>query len=259
MHLEGKILSCRIYVLWTCRKNVKPLRHWSNNCNRSGQGIWIEFWPYSSQKLTIAANLLFSTIIEVGIEIEIGEDACVFGALEALIENVMSQGDPVWAISSATVTGILDLSLNFFYVLPLANMGELHDIFGLPLAFRYYPCCFSWWILGCCPRRTTSNDLITMSFRDLIPLIFLISVVETVHQNMSFRETLRMTIVFYEVCMLSCFWPTKVCLIWVGQSSRISSSGGCSCPSSKLLTLWLELRVCWTWKLKRERGWRKIR
>jgi len=80
---------------------------------------------------------LFPTTIEVGIEIEIeiGEDACVFGAIESLIENVMSQGDPVWAISSATVTGILDLSLNFFYVLPLANMGELHDDFGLPLAF----------------------------------------------------------------------------------------------------------------------------
>jgi len=35
-------------------------------------------------------------------------------------------GDPVWAISSATVTGILDLSLNFFYVLPLANMVGFH-------------------------------------------------------------------------------------------------------------------------------------
>ena len=195
-NLEGRFLSCRIHVLWTCRKNAKPLRHWSNNCNRSGQGIWIEFGPYSTQRLTIAANLLFPTTIEVGIEIEIGEDACVLGAIESLIENVMSQGDPVWAISSATVTGILDLSLNFFYVLPLANMGELHDNFGLPLAFRYYPCCFPWRSLGCCPRGTTSSNLITMSFRDFNFTNFLISVVETPYQNMSFRETLRMTNVF---------------------------------------------------------------
>lgn len=48
-NLEGRFLSCRIHVLWTCRKNAKPLRHWSNNCNRNGQGIWIEFWPHSIQ------------------------------------------------------------------------------------------------------------------------------------------------------------------------------------------------------------------
>lgn len=33
------------------------------------------------------------------------------------------QGDPVWAISPVTITGVLNLSLNFFYVLPLANLG----------------------------------------------------------------------------------------------------------------------------------------
>jgi hypothetical protein len=33
------------------------------------------------------------------------------------------QGDPVWAISRTTISEILNLSINFFFVLPLANMG----------------------------------------------------------------------------------------------------------------------------------------
>jgi hypothetical protein len=32
-------------------------------------------------------------------------------------------GDPVWAISRTTISEILNLSINFFFVLPLANMG----------------------------------------------------------------------------------------------------------------------------------------
>lgn len=36
------------------------------------------------------------------------------------------QGDPVWAISPATITGVLDLSFNFFYVLPLLNLLGFH-------------------------------------------------------------------------------------------------------------------------------------
>ncbi|KAG0613013.1 hypothetical protein M758_6G069700 [Ceratodon purpureus] len=35
-------------------------------------------------------------------------------------------GDPVWAISQATITGVLNLSFNFFYVLPLANILGFH-------------------------------------------------------------------------------------------------------------------------------------
>lgn len=35
------------------------------------------------------------------------------------------QGDPVWAISSETVNSLLGLSLNFFFVLPLANSGTI--------------------------------------------------------------------------------------------------------------------------------------
>uniref|UniRef100_A0A1J3IIZ2 Uncharacterized protein n=1 Tax=Noccaea caerulescens TaxID=107243 RepID=A0A1J3IIZ2_NOCCA len=35
-------------------------------------------------------------------------------------------GDPVWAISSETVNSLLGLSLNFFFVLPLANSVGIH-------------------------------------------------------------------------------------------------------------------------------------
>lgn len=35
-------------------------------------------------------------------------------------------GDPVWAISQATITDLLGLSLNFFFVLPLINSAGLH-------------------------------------------------------------------------------------------------------------------------------------
>ncbi|KAH0468448.1 hypothetical protein IEQ34_003481 [Dendrobium chrysotoxum] len=34
-------------------------------------------------------------------------------------------GDPVWAINSNTVNDLVGLSLNFFFVLPLANLGKL--------------------------------------------------------------------------------------------------------------------------------------
>ncbi|GJP41260.1 hypothetical protein CLOM_g925 [Closterium sp. NIES-68] len=34
-------------------------------------------------------------------------------------------GDPAWSISEATVQEVKDLSLNFFYVLPALNAGEL--------------------------------------------------------------------------------------------------------------------------------------
>jgi hypothetical protein len=33
------------------------------------------------------------------------------------------QGDPVWAISQATITDLVGLSLNFFFILPLINSG----------------------------------------------------------------------------------------------------------------------------------------
>lgn len=35
------------------------------------------------------------------------------------------QGDPVWAISQATISDLIGLSLNFFFVLPLLNSGTL--------------------------------------------------------------------------------------------------------------------------------------
>lgn len=35
-------------------------------------------------------------------------------------------GDPVWAISSETVTSLVGLSLNFFFILPLANAVGIH-------------------------------------------------------------------------------------------------------------------------------------
>lgn len=35
----------------------------------------------------------------------------------------MFQGDPVWAISPATVSDLLGLSLNFFFILPIMNLG----------------------------------------------------------------------------------------------------------------------------------------
>lgn len=85
------------------------------------------------------------------------------------------QGDPVWAISPATITGVLDLSFNFFYVLPLLNLCTRH------------------------------SDLI----RHLIePIVFS-------------RASLN----------------SHCVSVWFGQSSRLSSSGGCSCPSCKLLIL----------------------
>lgn len=36
------------------------------------------------------------------------------------------QGDPVWAISSETVNSLVGLSLNFFFILPLANSGTFN-------------------------------------------------------------------------------------------------------------------------------------
>jgi hypothetical protein len=35
----------------------------------------------------------------------------------------ITQGDPVWAISQATISDLIGLSLNFFFVLPLLNSG----------------------------------------------------------------------------------------------------------------------------------------
>ncbi|KAL2641591.1 hypothetical protein R1flu_009178 [Riccia fluitans] len=41
-------------------------------------------------------------------------------------------GDPMWAISPATIQMLIDLSLNFFFVLPLtALLGDLIGIHGL--------------------------------------------------------------------------------------------------------------------------------
>lgn len=37
----------------------------------------------------------------------------------------MLQGDPVWAISSDTANSLVDLSLNFFLILPLMNSGMI--------------------------------------------------------------------------------------------------------------------------------------
>jgi len=34
------------------------------------------------------------------------------------------QGDPVWAISQATISDLIGLSLNFFFILPLLNSGK---------------------------------------------------------------------------------------------------------------------------------------
>jgi hypothetical protein len=36
-----------------------------------------------------------------------------------------TQGDPVWAISQATISDLVGLSLNFFFVLPLLNSGTV--------------------------------------------------------------------------------------------------------------------------------------
>jgi len=38
---------------------------------------------------------------------------------------IIMQGDPVWAISQATISDLIGLSLNFFFVLPLLNSGTL--------------------------------------------------------------------------------------------------------------------------------------
>jgi hypothetical protein len=37
--------------------------------------------------------------------------------------TIVMQGDPVWAISQATITDLVGLSLNFFFILPLINSG----------------------------------------------------------------------------------------------------------------------------------------
>jgi hypothetical protein len=39
--------------------------------------------------------------------------------------SIVVQGDPVWAISQATISDLIGLSLNFFFVLPLLNSGTL--------------------------------------------------------------------------------------------------------------------------------------
>lgn len=39
--------------------------------------------------------------------------------------SIFVQGDPVWAISQATISDLIGLSLNFFFVLPLLNSGTL--------------------------------------------------------------------------------------------------------------------------------------
>lgn len=44
----------------------------------------------------------------------------------------------MWAISPATITGVLNLSFNFFYVLPLANLGTCLWMDN----FRFL-CCYS--------------------------------------------------------------------------------------------------------------------
>uniref|UniRef100_J3LYL5 Uncharacterized protein n=1 Tax=Oryza brachyantha TaxID=4533 RepID=J3LYL5_ORYBR len=36
------------------------------------------------------------------------------------------QGDPVWAISQATISDLIGLSLNFFFILPLLNSAGVH-------------------------------------------------------------------------------------------------------------------------------------
>jgi len=43
--------------------------------------------------------------------------------LSEILITVM-QGDPVWAISQATISDLIGLSLNFFFILPLLNSGK---------------------------------------------------------------------------------------------------------------------------------------
>jgi len=38
------------------------------------------------------------------------------------------QGDPVWAISQATISDLIGLSLNFFFILPLLNFHVVVSI-----------------------------------------------------------------------------------------------------------------------------------
>jgi hypothetical protein len=51
-------------------------------------------------------------------------------------------GDPVWAISRTTISEILNLSINFFFVLPLANMVGF-DLLHAPVTHPAYEALFN--------------------------------------------------------------------------------------------------------------------
>ncbi|KAH9533416.1 hypothetical protein CY35_18G051400 [Sphagnum magellanicum] len=55
-------------------------------------------------------------------------------------------GDPVWAISRTTISEILNLSINFFFVLPLANMVGF-DLLHAPVTHPAYEALFNF-VLG---------------------------------------------------------------------------------------------------------------
>ncbi|XP_020241623.1 uncharacterized protein LOC109820001 isoform X2 [Asparagus officinalis] len=45
---------------------------------------------------------------------------------QAEVVRRAQQGDPLWAIKSSTISDLIGLSLNFFYVLPLLNYAGIH-------------------------------------------------------------------------------------------------------------------------------------